>query len=411
MADPITVAALAHIGITGFNKAIQSLGAMAAKNAATNIGGLASKSLVEFTRTLRVEPICMIEQGLAHHEVMMDVQQTLLSIFSGYYLQAVARDTTVGNVTVTRVLDKLNPSRNALDTVSNMGLIVAGLEGLDEGAKLPTVGQNFDRVHALEALKESVQVSNEAMVPSKVNINIKETINHDDGEKTVKATPASHVDAIKEVRDLANLAVGKLLNVEITDGTSKVTVPVAVRLQTASLPKRHLVDLLAYGDTDYSAKARYHGWRSGRLQFWRDIVFCRDIIKERRSNLMKDKTGIYKEMLSRKRSNQMSAAISGIPSVATMSNIVVISQEALNELEVKINGRMDNFRVRERIFDATALMLFAVVDSERNQVTIYHQSIPQPTTLAFAALKNAAKKDNNIADILAAFQMGSAPRF
>lgn len=44
--------------------------------------------------------------------MLPDVLQSLQSIFSGYYLQALAISTNIGKINVVKHLDKLNPNRN-----------------------------------------------------------------------------------------------------------------------------------------------------------------------------------------------------------------------------------------------------------------------------------------------------------
>jgi hypothetical protein len=358
-----------------------------------NINDFMSNSYVEYTKLLRISPIAMVDASLLHHDIIIDVQQTLLSIFSGYYLQAIAMDATVNNVSVAKMLKKLNSNEAfGIDSVSNLPIVGAGLECLDEGPKLPNLGLNipYNKSVALETFKLSTE-------------------NNKDDNK--ESTLVSSTTILKEIKDASNLSIGKILDLQLKRNNDVMTVPVSIRFQTASLRSDALVSLLSYGDQYITFGERWHGWRSGRLEFWRDIVLCRDLIDAHRESLMKDKTGLYKEIAAKKKS-LLSKVLKSTPSIGNMSNVVVISEDTLRLLEQNIAGKIDNFKVREKLFMHTSIVLFAVVDTSRNRVKLYHHSIPTATDLTFAAIKRVSKdQSTNVVDILNAFQSGTAPVF
>ena len=68
-----------------------------------------SDSLIEYTKPTRVEPLVLMDARVTKLDVAPDIMQSLTSLFSGYYLQAVALSVNVGRVDVVKLLDKLNP--------------------------------------------------------------------------------------------------------------------------------------------------------------------------------------------------------------------------------------------------------------------------------------------------------------
>lgn len=74
-----------------------------------------SDSLVEFTKPTRVEPIVLMDDRVVNLSFTPDIMQSLTSIFSGYYLQAVALSVNVGRVDVIDLLDRVNPNRSLDD--------------------------------------------------------------------------------------------------------------------------------------------------------------------------------------------------------------------------------------------------------------------------------------------------------
>lgn len=429
-----------------------------------------SDSLIEFTKPTRVEPIVLMDDRVVNLSFTHDILQTLSCIFSGYYLQAVSLAVNVGNVNVLELLDKVNPNRTlGSDIMSSKGssiistLTNSGLRSAFESAEsyeyaLPIPGKNIglecfgleakknkgknsgsgsgsntfdDRMRELEAQVASAHMDDvmskrEAEQVKKDFEKVKETV-----EKTSTPSKKDEVkfekeiakieakfpsssgggsrDAIKLAQDVSNLAVGKLLEVEVTSEGQTAKFPIQVRLITTTVPPKAMTHVLSIDSKDISLSERWHGWRSGQLKFIRDLVLCQDLVDEHREGLMKDATGIFNDTMKRRKGNKLSAIFSGEPSVATASNIVIIADDTRKELERNIGGKLSNFAFREKIFKSTYTMLLVVVDPEWEGITIYHRSISTPTELSAKDLKFAKGKNPDVAEILKAYSMGTAP--
>lgn len=344
-----------------------------------------SDSLIDYTSVSRVEPIVLIDSDALYHEALSQVQQSLLAQFAGYYLQAIAISATVGKVSVTRHLDKLNPTRNPVNAaVNSIGYLIAA-ENYTH--RLPVYGENKPRL-ALEA--------------NPIN-----EFNNDDGTESGFTVGK---DTTTVIRELSDLSVGKLFTVEITDGMHKASVPISIRLMASQLPSANLVNILGINNQDNSTKERYYAWKDGRIEFIKDLVLCQDLIEAHKKNLMNDKQGIYSEILKRRRSNQVSGLVSGNPSVATASNIVIITDDTLDALQMKINGKMSDFKTREKVFKETYIMIMAVIDKRWNRVTFYHRGISTHTELGMSDLKSSSKGNGpDVSEILKAYSQGISP--
>ena len=99
-------------------------------------GNTISGSLTEISKSARVEPFTIISSDLmVGQDYMHDVLDSVLSVFSAYYLQAIALDTEIEGVKVGKYLDKFSPSRSAdgtdvLDTAITGGVSTAFTLGL-----------------------------------------------------------------------------------------------------------------------------------------------------------------------------------------------------------------------------------------------------------------------------------------
>jgi len=382
-----------------------------------------SDSLIDYTQVARVEPIVLIDADCVYLESMSDIQQSLLSIFAGYYLQAVAISTSIGKVEVKHHLDKLNPHRNPGDSAANtMGWLLAeesyrhALPVASKIIALESIAMEADenkdyKKEQFDLNKEKFEFD-KAMASAKSESEKKAIeLRYADRQDSLSASEIGFGrDTMQTIRELSNLSVGKMLSVEITDGLHKAVIPVAIRLMASSIPSASLIHILSHASEDNSMKERYHGWKSGRLEFIKDLCFCQDLIDAHRKNLMMDKDGIYTNILKRSRNNQLATIVSGNPTVATASNLVVISTDTIANLELKINGKMSDFKVREKVFKDTYIMLMCVVDKQWDRITIYSRGIPLATEIGIKDLKAANKGSGpDVSDILKAYRLGNNP--
>ena len=341
---------------------------------------LKTSSLVSATSVARVEPIVIVDKDCLFLEYLPDILQSTQSIFVGYWLQALSLITNVGDVNVGRVLDKLNPNRKVdtngfLETIVKAGIGKENYTYASESIKykLPTI--------AMEAK----------------------------GDKGDKDGSIAKVDNVAE---LANLSVGKLINVTIKNNGQEAVIPISFRLMVNTLPPASCVQLLSQGSVDLSFSERWFKWRAGRISFIKDLVFCQDLIREQKRTLMTDKDGVYSEIAKRAKNSKLASFFSKNPSLAEASNIVVISEETAMQLRVKHNLNLDNFKDRQKIFDKTYAMILVVIDRNYERVNMYHYGISASTSVGLRDIKVANKGSGpNIMEVLAAFKGGNAPVF
>lgn len=372
--DPITTSALAS------GKVIQTISDIV--NIAGRINENASvSSLVEFTSAARVEPLTIIGSDCIHLEYLPEVLQSLQSIFSGYYLQAISLTATIGDVKVIKLLDKLNPNRTpTLGSFSN--------ESYKPDWRLASESYKF----RLPTTKNKIALEAE----------------HD----VVKTSLDKNV--MTDIRDLSNLSVGKLIKVTIKgnspDGKGGYEVPISIRLMVSQLPEQSITHLLTTGREDISLVERYHAWRSGRISFIKDLVFCQDLITEHKKALMHDKDGTYSEIISRVNKNKQAGLISNNPSLAMASNLVVISDVSARNIEDKMGGKLSNVNIRQKIFDSTYIMILVVIDRQSERITFYHRGIAAATNVGLRDIKISNRGSGpDISDVLKAYTLGNSP--
>ena len=350
--------------------------------------GAKSNSLVEYTKPMRVEPNVFIDTDVQYSDGLSDTLQTLLRMFSGYYLMAATLGNTVGRIEVMRELEKLNPNRSVSDSAAQTVGWAASRESYELGLPMSKA-----RLPGLEAADPFFGI--------------------DDGrndDAPGRSELGAGRDVFKTITEASDLAVGKLLQVEMSDGNCRASFPVQVRLLTQYVQTNTLVHILGNEGKNTSYKERMFSWNAGLLSTWKDMVFCKDLVDQHYHKLLADKDGIMRGTISRKRKNMLAGILSGNPSVATVSNMVVMSSETAMRFEAENNVSLKSYKSREKYFEDTTLMLLAVIDSKWNQVTIYTTSIEAPVVVSFRDMKSANKGNGpDVVDILKAYSQGSAP--
>lgn len=377
---------IATIGLNGIVTAIKMMRANTAH------------SLIDYAKATRVQPLCLVGADMLFEAATPEIMQSLLSNFAGFYLQAVAVSTTVGKISVLDKLDRLNPNRDMLSDAAFWDSADLQFEAYQN--KLP----NYNRPREQLALEAHARLSLEA-----VNV-----ITASMDPKAIKPVDAKidGKDASSVAKEAANLSVGKVISVEITDSGQKATIPVAIRLMVNSVPTSELAHILSLGSKDTTQLGRWRAYKSGEIDFWRDLVLCQDLITAHRKNLVNDKDGLYTTIQHRQTNNGIMGMLDMKPSLGTISNLAVISKDTQTELELAINGSLNNPRIRNAIFENTSLMILAVYDKDYDRVTFYYHGIAEKSEVGVRDLRSSNKGDGpNITDILKYLSAGSAPAF
>jgi hypothetical protein len=160
---------------------------------------------------------------------------------------------------------------------------------------------------------------------------------------------------------------------------------------------------------DMSFKERWYQWRSGRIGFFMDLILCRDLMQKHRNTMIKDRSRVYNEIVARQNKNTLAGFISQKSSLATISNLAIISSNTASAIESELGGKLEKSSIRDRVFKNTNLMVLAVVDASWKRVQFYHYGVEAFTDVSFKDIKLGMKQGDNIADILKAFAEGKAP--
>lgn len=325
-----------------------------------------ASSLPEYTSPTRLNPIVIIDNSLLMlaDDSLKNAVQTVLSIFSAHYLQAIALTTKINDIKTIEILDQFSTDRSG--TISATGGGYERFTG-NNSFKLPSYD---DVMPGLEA-----------------------------GDKT------------DDLNKHVNLAIGRLLHVELGVGKEKVTIPVNVVVNPMVVDSKVLPNILANSDQDTSFIGRWHKWRAGEIDSFVDYIFALDLIEKDRKALLNDDSGVYKEARDRKVKGIISAVLSGRGSVNNASAMAIISKSTAEDLELALKGRLKSPRARDKYFKTTNSMLLMVMDPRKERIKIYQRGIAEVGDYTFSDIEKVNSRSDalDINSLLKAYKLGESP--
>lgn len=370
--------------VGNFNSTLTAVAKMVDYFRSNVAGHLSDQSLSKVTKITRVEPLTVVSHDCVNYEHLPVLMDTLSSLYSGFYLQAVAILTRLNNIETVRILDKLTPDRDAT------GFLLQS-KAITESIQLQLAENYIHSLPTRQVMALERQVSGQEPIAGK--------------------------DIGKQLHEMTNLAVGRLLNVEISAENSAgvvstYVIPMTVRLSPALLNEESISHIFTHRKEDTGLVERYHAWRAGRISLIKDAIFCQDLIREYRRAAIKDQTGTLQEIVRRVNNSRTFGLLTKNPSLATASNLYLISKNTAKMIEGKTGQSFKTLQGREKILENTYAMIVGVVDPEWDQVTFYYDGIAQPSTFTIRQLKTAnGNKGPDIGDIVKSLMVGQAPTF
>ena len=217
---------------------------------------------------------------------------------------------------------------------------------------------------------------------------------------------------LKNIQEADNLAVGRLVQVKLTQNDQTYEVPVAVRVRPMFVPKPIMRELVALGDVKQSWSERWHKMRSGEISFISDWIFQSDVINHKRKLLALDKQGLYRELINRRKNNKLAALTTGHVSLGSASSFIVISAQTAREVELSTGQSLTNADFRTKVFGENSAMMILIVDTEWERVITYTRGISGGVDYSFKDFEGFGKGNGpDITEIMKAYALGNNPRF
>jgi len=296
-----------------------------------------ARSIAEYTKDQRINPQVGLEASLVNAPFITDVLHTLNGIFSSYIMQAATRKLNVNSIETNRMLHSLSTDRSKVGSASvgfgTAASIAASMESFHNGLAWGGVEPDF----SMEARD-----------------------NPDEYKTTVGKKTGD------DIRQPSNLGVGRILEVGVEANGNHASVIMTVQFMTQVANANAFERLLVTGVKPESAKQRYHRWRAGMLDGWKDVL----------------------------------------------NNIVVISRSTFEQVQNQTGNFANNMRKRDEIMAQAGCVFLAVVDPREENVVIYTHTIDGSTELSSRDIKAMGGKggsDMDLMDIFRQFQSSTSP--
>lgn len=399
-------------------------------------------SLAEFSAITHNEYLTLVEDSLQGADYLPGLLEHLQTLLGCNMLAAISLLTGVPEVDVIGTLDKVSTKRDPLNSALTGGSRLAkfiGSEstriGLPTYENLPiAIGESSKRRRNINGDMAGNNATQKSYNSDSMNTNNSNNMhigdnsgntmgnhfeNNTDNRKITtynndsskgKRGQGFGKDNMRNLTEASDLSTGKQFSVTFERDGNKAEVLMTLRLAVMLASNAEVVNLLTLTDHTNTFSERRLKVKAGQLKFWKDLVFCNDLIEQARKNRFKDKTGYYRRMMDRRSSNWLSGLLSFDMSINNASAIMVVEQDTVDSLAAEMGGDFDEFAVRKQVFDDTLTVYIAVVDTRFNQITIYTRGMDEYTTLQVSDLKGkGGKGGNNVDDIIRAYTSGSNP--
>lgn len=328
------------------------------------------RSYNDLTRLTKVEPLVILSKECQGLEIMPDLMQGLLKYTISDYSQALGILGNVQNVEVVRMLDKLNPSRDATS------LLLQSFENRPSTFSLPTEHTS------------TLRVTNESR----------------DGDDTLSLAVGKEVSMKMKLRSMVSNKDGEQVR-------ETVDMPIAFRLIPKFISSAQITRILGHGTDDTGFVARWNRMRDGGITTFVDFIMAQDLIDQARHAMIKDDTRTLQTILNRVTTSKKIGMLTNNPSLANISNIFIITESEKISLESQFGGKMETSSVRNRMFDNVYASLIVIIDRNWNNVQFWHRGYDQPSTVSFKELRTGGTKGADIMEQLKSFNMGIPPNF
>jgi len=344
------------------------------------LGQFGTMDLVSFTKVCRMEPLILLDDKLKFDEVTPDTLQVVTSLIAGYYVQTFALLGHIDGIDVVGTLDKLNPNRTGI------GLNAFDAEHTKPGSAHLALSTIPLYNIGLEAFEEEVTAEN--------------------GKKVQLKTDKS---VIADIQAPTNLALGKMFIVNLSSNGNSIPIPVTVRVKPVTTTSDAIAAILSIGTTKNTVKERWTRFKAGELTF-SNMWTGDDVIAQQKKILIEDTSGFYAEMLRRSKNNAKKGFMSGNPSLATDSNVIIVSETTALKAGRELGGTLNDFKIRESVFEHIHANILIVVDHNRNMVDFFYRGERLATSVTFGGLKTLNRGNGpDIMSIFTAFSENKIP--
>lgn len=298
-------------------------------------------------RTL-IAPMVAVENTLVHQEYMSDLMTVVNLRDIKDALTHLAMQGSVNGIKIGSLVDSINPRRAGL-------LSLQGAEAFG-GGRPTTVADKTNRV-----VENRVTVSGKQMAD------------------LVEYTP---------------LAIGRTVEASAQIDGVQVTFPLTFRQIPVPVSTNDLQTIFEAARPEDGMYARFMMWRAGEIT-GPEFLTGTDQIKKEFNIRKDDMSGYYTEAMARQSMNRIASLKTGVLSVNTMANTIIMSSDTARNIELELGVRFDSNGIN-KIKKAVLANTIIVVDDGMGIFTFYSSSTNLPEEYTRREITVVAKKDTSL---------------
>lgn len=311
-----------------------------------------TRSVSQSAGKVLISPMCAIERDLIHQEYMSDLMTVVNIRDIKDALTHIAMQGEVDGIRISSLIDQINPRRAGL-------LALAGAEAF---------------------------AGNEAHAPSVKEKGVKEQ-----GSQSVTISGKQYADLTVH----QPLAIGRTVMASVRIGNGDpVEFPLNFRQIPVPMSAKDLHAVFESARTTdgfYARLSMYQGGEITRPEF----LTGTDEIKREFNIRMNDMSGYYDEAMARDSNNRKAALRTGLVSMNTMANTIIMSKATADSIELELGLRFDRSgiaKIREKVM-ANCIV---IVDDDSGLFTFWTAGQPLPESHTRREIQVTAKKDTSM---------------
>jgi hypothetical protein len=214
----------------------------------------------------------------------------------------------------------------------------------------------------------------------------------------------------KDINEMQNLAVGRLLNVSLSRDNVKADITMLLKPTLVGLRSTSIAAIAGISKKPTSFRDRWIAfWDRDQIQSAWDWISCRDLVEAHRRHLVEDTTGYYEQTYKKNKNNQISSLLTGEFSVGTVANTWIISDMTAARVEATIGARLSNKRARDKFMAESGCMTLIVYNPDYQRVFLYNHGLDDVSEITMQYLKKKSESPNFDMDVFKLMSQGSAP--
>lgn len=319
-----------------------------AKNIIDRVGSaynvLNTTSISQSAGRVLISPMVAIERELIHQEYAQDLMTIVNLRDIKDALTHLSMQGEVDGIKIASLVDSINPRR-------------AG----------------FLAYQGIEAFAPQAPVKKETAIEGRVTVNGKD---------------------YPDFSTYSPLALGRTVQASVQIGNTQVCFPLNFRQIPVPVTANDLQAIFEAARPEDGLYGRYMMLQSGELTA-PEFLTGTDQIKREFNIRMNDMSGYYKEATDRSSKNKMAALKTGIMSMNTMANTIIITQETANQIEMEVGVKFNKSgigAIRKKVLANTIV----IVDDGMGHFTFWNSGSNMKEEYTRKEIAVISKKENSM---------------